>query len=164
VHALRNIHAALVPAGKLVDTQPVSARPHVTAKGARVGSLDMREWIETIHAVDERVNEANRHRPLRRDRRARVRRHEPDSKPGPPRRRSIGRRKEAPTPAHSPATAVRVGPAAGSKRSTRQTKRGSKRRSARSGGKKATSGRSGSKSASKRSSGTTRSRKKKSTR
>jgi hypothetical protein len=58
VHALRNIHSALVPDGRLVDTQPISAHPRVSANAAELGALDMREWIETIHAVDERVNEA----------------------------------------------------------------------------------------------------------
>jgi hypothetical protein len=57
VHALRNIHSALVPNGPLVDTQPISAHPLVTSNGAELGALDMREWIETILAVDERVNE-----------------------------------------------------------------------------------------------------------
>jgi hypothetical protein len=57
VHALHNIHSALVPNGLLVDTQPISAHPRVTASGGGLGALDMREWIETIHAVDERVNE-----------------------------------------------------------------------------------------------------------
>lgn len=57
MHALRNIHAVLVPNGLLVDTQPISAHPRVTADGAELGELDMREWVETIHAVDERVNE-----------------------------------------------------------------------------------------------------------
>jgi hypothetical protein len=57
VHALRNLHAALVPDGRLVDTQPISAHPSVTADDAELGSLDMREWIETIRAVDERINE-----------------------------------------------------------------------------------------------------------
>jgi hypothetical protein len=57
VHALRNIHSALVPNGLLIDTQPISAHPTVTADGAAVGSLNMREWIETIRAVDERINE-----------------------------------------------------------------------------------------------------------
>jgi SAM-dependent methyltransferase len=53
VHALHNIHAALVPDGILVDTQPVSARPPVASDGATLGWLDMREWLGTIHAVDE---------------------------------------------------------------------------------------------------------------
>jgi len=57
VHALRNIHSALDPNGLLVDTQPISAHPRVTANGAELGALDMREWIETIHAIDERANE-----------------------------------------------------------------------------------------------------------
>jgi hypothetical protein len=58
VHALRNIHTALVPDGRLVDTQPICAHPRVSANGTELGALDMCEWIETIHAVDERVNEA----------------------------------------------------------------------------------------------------------
>jgi hypothetical protein len=57
VHALRNIHSALFPNGLLVDTQPISAHPRVTASGDELDALDMREWIKTIHAVDERVNE-----------------------------------------------------------------------------------------------------------
>ena len=58
MHALRNIHAVLVPNGLLVDTQPISAHPRVTADGAELGVLDMREWLETIEAVDVRINEA----------------------------------------------------------------------------------------------------------
>ncbi|HWC44924.1 MAG TPA: hypothetical protein VG868_02315 [Casimicrobiaceae bacterium] len=57
MHALRNIHSALVPNGLLVDTQPISPHPRVTAGGGELGALDMREWIETIQAVDERINE-----------------------------------------------------------------------------------------------------------
>jgi hypothetical protein len=57
VHALRNIHAALAPDGILVDTQPVSARPPVTSGGAELGTLDMRDWRDTIHGVDELVAE-----------------------------------------------------------------------------------------------------------
>ena len=57
MHALRNIHAALVPDGLLVDTQPIGSQPRVAANGAELGTLDMHEWIETIHAVDERVAE-----------------------------------------------------------------------------------------------------------
>ena len=57
MHALRNIHTALVPDGLLVDTQPVGPQPRVTANGHELGTLDMREWIETIQAVDERVDE-----------------------------------------------------------------------------------------------------------
>jgi hypothetical protein len=57
VHALRNIHAALVPDGLLVDTQPIGSQPWVAANGRALGMLDMHEWIETIHAVDGRVDE-----------------------------------------------------------------------------------------------------------
>ena len=57
MHALRNIHAALDADGTLVDTQPVSASPTVASDGGELGSLDMREWLDTIHAVDERTAE-----------------------------------------------------------------------------------------------------------
>jgi len=57
VRALRNIHTALVPNGLLVDTQPISSGPRVTVEGAQLGALDMREWIEMIRAVDDRLNE-----------------------------------------------------------------------------------------------------------
>jgi hypothetical protein len=58
VHALHNIHAALAPDAILVDTQPVSGRPPVAAAdGVTLGTLDMREWLETIQAVDELLAE-----------------------------------------------------------------------------------------------------------
>jgi hypothetical protein len=57
VHALRNIHASLAPDGLLVDTQPISPHPRVTINDTELGTLDMREWVETIQAVEERVNE-----------------------------------------------------------------------------------------------------------
>jgi len=53
VHALHNIHTALAPDAILVDTQPVSARPPLAADGVTLGKLDMREWLDTIQAVDE---------------------------------------------------------------------------------------------------------------
>lgn len=52
VHALRRIHAALEPGGVLVDTQPLSPAPPVRAGGKPLGRLDMREWSETIAAID----------------------------------------------------------------------------------------------------------------
>ena len=58
MHALRNIHSGLVPGGLLVDTQPVGSHPRVAANGDELGTLDMHEWLNTIHAVDERVDEA----------------------------------------------------------------------------------------------------------
>jgi hypothetical protein len=57
VSALRNIHAALVPGGLIVDTQPIGLQPRVAANGDELGTLEMDEWLETIHAVDERVAE-----------------------------------------------------------------------------------------------------------
>ena len=58
MHALRNIHAALAVDGILVDSQPVSASPPVAVDGGELGSLDMDEWLDTIHAGDERFAEA----------------------------------------------------------------------------------------------------------
>jgi hypothetical protein len=60
VHALHKIHGALAANGILVDTQPVSDRPAVAAGGLQLGELDMREWLETIRAVDERIAETVR--------------------------------------------------------------------------------------------------------
>jgi hypothetical protein len=57
VHALRRIHAALVPRGIVVDTQPVSAWPLVRDASGELGRLDMRGWLEIVEAVDERVGE-----------------------------------------------------------------------------------------------------------
>ena len=57
MHALRNIHHALVPDGILVDTQPVSACPAVVSERVVLGSLDLREWLETVRSVDELVAE-----------------------------------------------------------------------------------------------------------
>jgi hypothetical protein len=58
VHALHSIHAALVPGGLLIDTQPTSARPGVEAAGAGLGRLDMREWRAQIDAIDELTRQA----------------------------------------------------------------------------------------------------------
>jgi hypothetical protein len=57
VNTLERIHAALVPGGLLVDTQPVSPRPQVQTSDGTVGTLDMREWLETIEAVDRLVSQ-----------------------------------------------------------------------------------------------------------
>jgi hypothetical protein len=58
VNALRRINTALVRDGLLVDTQPVSPRPPVQAGRRRLGTLDMREWLKTIAAVDGLVARA----------------------------------------------------------------------------------------------------------
>jgi hypothetical protein len=55
VHALRNIHSALVLGGITVDTQPVSPRPAVTANGVELGTGDMRQWITTVRGLDRRA-------------------------------------------------------------------------------------------------------------
>jgi hypothetical protein len=52
VNALRRIHAALVPGGLVIDTQPVSARPPIASRSGELGTLDMREWARTIDAID----------------------------------------------------------------------------------------------------------------
>jgi len=58
VDALRRLHEALVSDGKIVDTQPLSPRPSVFASGERLGSLDMREWAQTIASVDAQIDRA----------------------------------------------------------------------------------------------------------
>lgn len=58
VDALRMLEEALVPGGKLVDTQPLSPRPSVFSLHERLGSLDMREWAQKIRSVDEQVDRA----------------------------------------------------------------------------------------------------------
>ena len=60
MHALHNIHAALAPHAILVDTQPISARPPVVSAGVILGTLDMRDWLKAIEAVDELVAETIR--------------------------------------------------------------------------------------------------------
>jgi len=57
VDALRNIHAALIPGGLVVDTQPVGSQPRVAIDGDEVGALDMAEWMSTLAAVDSRIAE-----------------------------------------------------------------------------------------------------------
>ena len=57
MHALRNVHAALVPTGVLVDTQPLSPQPPVAADGVELGMLDMHEWLDTIRTVDDLIAE-----------------------------------------------------------------------------------------------------------
>jgi hypothetical protein len=52
VDALKRIHAALVPGGVLVYTQPVSLRLPVAVDGEPIGELEDDEWLETVAAVD----------------------------------------------------------------------------------------------------------------
>jgi hypothetical protein len=39
----------------LIDTQPVSPRPTVTAAAGDLGTLDMRDWSKLIAAIDAQV-------------------------------------------------------------------------------------------------------------
>jgi hypothetical protein len=55
VDALTRIHAALVPGGVLVDTQPVGLRLPVALDGEPIGELEDDEWLETVAAVDREV-------------------------------------------------------------------------------------------------------------
>jgi hypothetical protein len=52
------VHAALVPGGVLVDTQPVAPLLPVALGGDPVGELDDEQWLETIAAVDGETDKA----------------------------------------------------------------------------------------------------------
>lgn len=52
VDVLTRIHAALVPGGVLVDTQPVAPVLPVALDGEPIGELDDERWLETVAAVD----------------------------------------------------------------------------------------------------------------
>jgi hypothetical protein len=58
VDALTRIHAALVPGGVLVDTQPVSLRLPVALDGDPIGELEDDEWLGMVAAVDTEVEKA----------------------------------------------------------------------------------------------------------
>jgi len=55
VDALTRIHAAVVPGGVLVDTQPVGPRLPVTLDGEPIGELEDEEWLEIVAAVDAEI-------------------------------------------------------------------------------------------------------------
>jgi hypothetical protein len=56
VDALTRIHAALVPGGVLVDTQPLSLRLPVTLGGESIGDLEDEEWLEMVATVDVEID------------------------------------------------------------------------------------------------------------
>jgi hypothetical protein len=58
VDALTRLHAALVPGGVLVDTQPVSLRLPVSLDGEPIGELEDDEWLEIVAAVDAELESA----------------------------------------------------------------------------------------------------------
>jgi hypothetical protein len=57
VDALNRIHAAVVPDGLLVDTQPVGLRSPVRVEGEPAGELEEDDWLETVAAVDAGLEE-----------------------------------------------------------------------------------------------------------
>jgi hypothetical protein len=58
VDALTRIHAALVPGGQLVDTQPISERLPVALGGEAIGELEGEEWLDIVAAVDAETDKA----------------------------------------------------------------------------------------------------------
>lgn len=60
MNALHHIHQALEPAGLVIETQPISARPPVESRSGPLGTLDMREWARTIAAIDGQIEETLR--------------------------------------------------------------------------------------------------------
>jgi hypothetical protein len=56
VDALTRLHAALVPGGVLVDTQPVSPRLPVALDGKPIGELEDDEWLEIVASVDAEID------------------------------------------------------------------------------------------------------------
>jgi hypothetical protein len=58
VDALTRLHAALVPGGVLVDTQPVALRLPVALYGEPIGELEDDEWLEIVAAVDTEIEKA----------------------------------------------------------------------------------------------------------
>lgn len=56
VDALTRLHAALVPSGLLVDTQPVSLRLPVTLDGEPIGELEDDLWLDMVAAVDAEID------------------------------------------------------------------------------------------------------------
>ena len=58
VDALTRLHAALVPDGVLVDTQPVSLRLPVALEEEPIGELEDDEWLEMVAAVDTELEKA----------------------------------------------------------------------------------------------------------
>jgi hypothetical protein len=65
VNALHQIHQALEPAGLVIDTQPISARPPVESRSGPLGTLDMREWARTIAVIDGQIQKTLRDRRFR---------------------------------------------------------------------------------------------------
>lgn len=53
MNALRNIHAALVPCGALVDIHPIPPAEQVEVSGRVLGRIDEREFFGIVRAAEE---------------------------------------------------------------------------------------------------------------
>jgi hypothetical protein len=52
VHALRNIHSALIPQGSLVDIHPIPPSEQAEAGGRVLGRIDESEFFELVRATE----------------------------------------------------------------------------------------------------------------
>lgn len=57
MNALRNVHAALVPNGVLLDVHPIPPDEQAEAGGRILGRLDESEFLATVAAVEELLDE-----------------------------------------------------------------------------------------------------------
>jgi hypothetical protein len=58
VHALRNIHSALVPGGTLVDIHPIPPAEQAEASGRVLGRIDERGFFEIVRATERELGSA----------------------------------------------------------------------------------------------------------
>jgi hypothetical protein len=57
VHVLRNVHAALVPRGQLLDVHPLGHDIPIRAGSHGVGFVDARAFARVVDAMDDLVAE-----------------------------------------------------------------------------------------------------------
>lgn len=57
MHALRNVHAALVPGGILLDVHPVPPDKQAEAGGRALGRLDESEFLATVAETEALLEE-----------------------------------------------------------------------------------------------------------
>jgi hypothetical protein len=58
VHALRNVHKALVPGGTLLDMHPIPPSTRVEREGVSLGVFDDSEFMELVAATEAGLEEA----------------------------------------------------------------------------------------------------------
>jgi hypothetical protein len=58
VHALRNVHEALVPGGTLLDMHPIPPSTRVERAGVSLGELDDAEFMELVAVTRAKLEEA----------------------------------------------------------------------------------------------------------